>query len=93
MKEKDMNYWAALLRKNVSFYQDYTRHGLPKSKLERVVGWLLRLLPLKKHNIEIDEDLVEKLPVSFPIDFGDWMYLYPIGKLEDNYTKDGVEFL
>ena len=93
MKEQDKNYWAALLKKNVHFHQDYTRHGLPKSKLEGVVKWLLRLLPLKKHEIEIDEDLVDAMPVSFPVDFGDWMYLYPVGMLKDNYTKEGYEWL
>lgn len=93
MKEQDKNYWASLLSKNVSFFQDYTRHGLPKSKLEGVVKWIRRFLPLKDHKIEIDEDLVEKFPASFSVDFGDWFYLYPLGMLKDNYTKDGVEWL
>ena len=93
VKEQDLNYFAALLRRNVGFYEDYSRHGLPKKKLERIAKILRKILPLEDHNIQIDEKLVEVLPKSFGLAFGEWLYLYPIGKLRDKFDKHGVEIL
>lgn len=93
MKEQDANYWAALLSKNVGFFGDYTRHDLPKDKLEKVAKWVRRLTPLEDHKITIDEKLVEILPSSFQTRPGDWVYLYPLGKLKDKFDGSGIEVL
>jgi len=93
MKEQDLNYFAALLRANVGFYEDYSRHGISKDKLERIAKWIRRLTPLEDHNIQIDENLAKILPRSFRMGFGDWLYLYPLGKLKDKFDKYGVEVL
>lgn len=92
MPEKDMNEFCALLQRNISFFEDYTRHGIPQAKLEGVCKWARRLLPVENHGIQIDTALRDSLPKSFPLRFGDWVYMYPIGKLKDNY-KDGVEWI
>lgn len=93
MKEKDANYWAALMQRNVSFYGDYTRHDMPRERLEKLAKWVRRLTPLEPHNLKIDEELVKKLPMNFHQVMGDWVYIYPLGKLPDKKDGSGLEMI
>ena len=93
MKEQDANYWATLLHRNISFYEDYSRHDLPNERLEKLAKWIRRLTPLEPHNLKIDPEIEKNLSKSFKQVLGDWVYMYPLGKLPDKKDGSGLEMI